>query len=381
MINRIIYVHETFYRKHRDMGIELLRSKGYQVELWSLYKIKYRDKLDIPKDISDDKVVYLKDRWEIVNRLRSQDLENTMFFFTTTTHRGGIEDFVRIVVSLCGGRYCNFLYEFAPTGSIKESRSKKAKNRMEEAIRKYRYKVAQIAIKRWCRPTFCFVSNKRSVWRLLTEWERKCAVSVHNKDYDEYLISKREGKTVSEKYIVFLDSATEGSEDAKKSGLRPIYPNSQIYYERLCRVFAKVEKMYGLPVVVAAHPKCEYHGDEFGGRQIVYYETERLVREARLVITHISVAVDYIILYHKPYLFLVDNYFRKSWIWDYLFIPMMKELNIKAFDFACGDLEKVGDYINYYNSNYDRYFKMYIKESRDDGKLFYEIVDEYLHKL
>ena len=53
MIKKIIYIHETFYRKHRDMGIDLFRSKGYEIELWSNLKIKYGNTLKFPKDSVD----------------------------------------------------------------------------------------------------------------------------------------------------------------------------------------------------------------------------------------------------------------------------------------------------------------------------------------
>ena len=66
-------------------------------------------------------------------------------------------------------------------------------------------------------------------------------------------------------------------------------------------------------------------------------------------------------------------------VWRHSFLPMIKEMNIKAFDFSVGNFDE--KYINHYDSYYDRYMKKYIKETEDNGKLFYEIVDEYIQRL
>lgn len=382
MINKIIYVHETFFREHRDMGIELLRSKGYTVELWSTYKIKYNLPFVLPKDVVKDKVIYLENRLEIVKRLKRQKLKNTMVFLMTTTHRGGIEDFIRIATCLLGGRYCNFMYEMFPWGSIRaEVMERSLKQKIQDKMFQYKLLFNFQMIKHFCRPTFCFVGTLQATEKHLMEWEKECAVSVHTKDYDEYLMSRREERQILNNCIVYINSDLINAEDFRKSNKSPIYPEPSLYYGGLNRLFDKLEEIFGLSVVIAAHPKSEYKGDEFGGRAIIYYKTEELVREAKLVVTHASTAIDYIVLYHKPYLFIADSYIRMDMIWEYLFTPMIAELGIKVFDVNEGELDKVQEYINEYGSCYDTYQKKYIKEIPDNGKLFYEIVADNLNQV
>lgn len=379
MIDKIIYVHDTFFRIHRDMGIELLREKGYEIELWSTYKIKYNNTLGIPKDISKDKVIYLKNRLEIIKRLKNQNWENTLLFITTTGNRGGIEDFIRITVSLIGGRYCNFIYELTPIGLAHSKKEKTWKSGIEEAISDSKLKIGQKIIGLYCKPTYCFVTTRKAADWLLQSWEKECAISVHNKDYDEYILSRRGKKPILQNYLVFIDDDMVNAEDFRKRKQQLIYPIPDTYYKNITKLFDKLEELYGLPVIIAAHPKSEYRGNEFGDRKIVYYKTEQLVREAKIVITHASAAMNYIVLYHKSYIFLIDQNIRKHMVWRHSFLPMIKEMNIKAFDFSVGNFDE--KYINHYDSYYDRYMKKYIKETEDNGKLFYEIVDEYIQRL
>lgn len=120
MVNKIVIIHENFFREHRDMGIELLREKGLEVELWSLYYVKYRkqEKLPIPIDCRKDKIIYLQSYFEIVCRILREKHSNTVYFFTTTMHINGIEDFTRTIIGITKQRYCNFIYEVCPTGQI-----------------------------------------------------------------------------------------------------------------------------------------------------------------------------------------------------------------------------------------------------------------------
>ncbi len=382
VIKKIIYVHETFFREHRDMGINLLREKGYTVELWSTYKIKYNQSLSIPKDVVKDKVVYLENRLEIIKRLKRQKLKDTMVFIMTTTHRGGIEDFIRIATCLLGGRYCNFMYEMFPWGNIRNEVGKETlKQKIKDKVYSYKLLFNSFMIGHFCRPTYCFVGTFQATEKHLMAWEKKAAVSVHTKDYDDYIISTRKGKQILDKYLVYIDSDLINAEDFRKSNKSAIYPRPSVYYDSINRLFARLEEVYGLPVVIAAHPKSEYRGDEFEGRSILYYKTEELVREAKLVVTHASTAIDYVVLYRKPYLFLADHYIKKDMIWEYLFVPLVDELRISVFDLNEGDLNEVQKYINKYSKIYNAYQKKYIKEIQDNGKLFYEIVADYLNRI
>ncbi|MEY8322732.1 hypothetical protein AALB47_02300 [Lachnospiraceae bacterium 54-11] len=376
MIKKIIYIHETFYRKHRDMGIDIFRKKGYEVELWSTLKIKYKNTLEVPKDNTDEFVLYFNNHIHLIKEILKQDWKHTMCFFTTTAHRGGIEDFIRIIIGIAGGRYCNFIYEILPIGKISENLKKNFQEKLQSAYSKYKYKFYQFLVSKYFKPTFCFVPTYYSTKKLLTVQEKKVFIEVHNKDYDEYLLNKPEDS--KERYILFLDDDITNAEDLRKNNTYSIYPQASIYYDNINKAFKQLEKFYGIPVYIAAHPKNELMGDEFEGRKIFYYQTSRLVQNAELILTHASAAVNYIILYKKPYIFFVDKYIRKHMIWKYLFLPQIRELKAIQYDFGQGN--EPWKYINQPNKNYDLYRERYIKNANFNKKLFYEIVEKTIRK-
>lgn len=376
MIKKIIYINETFYRKHRDIGLDVFKKKGYEVELWSNLKLKYKNKLNVPEDNIEDKVIYFENYGQLIKRIFKQNWKHTIAFFTTTTHRGGIEDFIRILIGTAGGRYCNFMYEIMPVGKIEQKKEQNLYEKVQSICYKYRYRFYQSIINKFFGPVFCFVPTYQSTKNLLTAKDRKAVVEVHNKDYDEYLLNEVEES--KERYILFIDDDLTNAEDFRKSNTPAVYPEESIYFDNMNLVFSKLEEYYGIPVYIAAHPKSEYKGHEFGGRKIIFYQTSKLVQNAELVLTHASAAVNFIILYKKPYIFLVDKYIKHHMLWKYITLPSIRELRAIPYYFDQG--KEPWKFINQPSEYYDLYLKKFIKNANFNGKLFYEIVENTIRK-
>lgn len=379
-MKKIIILHESFFRKHRDMGISLFKERGYDVDLWSTVKIKYNKRLDEPTDQIEDKVLYLKNHFDIVRQIKQQDWKHTILFITTTAHRGGIEDFVRIVVSLAGGRYCNFIYEILPVGPIIEKDPQYSiMSIIYEVYAQKKEKIYQRIISEKCTPLYCFVPTYYATKELLTDMEKKVYVEVHNKDYDDYILSNIIPENPTEEFIVFLDTEMVNGEDFRKNN-RYVYKDGKIYYKRLNTFFDRIERIFHTRVVIAAHPKSEFKGDEFDGREIVYYRTAELIRRAKLVLLHCSVAVNYVVLYSKPFIILLDSDIRCSFIYNYILKPQMYELRAIPYHFDIMR-DDIITRIKYPDSYYKDYIRHYINNSKNDNRLFYEIVEEKIRDL
>lgn len=139
---------------------------------------------------------------------------------------------------------------------------------------------------------------------------RSPIVRVNYFDFDSY---RQELKTeasplVEGRYAVFLDDHLIGDTDFKMAGVPDL--DAQNYYSALSRFFALVEKKYNLKVIIAAHPKSDYRNDEFGTRQILRNQTNRLARFGEFLITHYSSSVSYAVCYGKPVLFLSSDQMR-----------------------------------------------------------------------
>jgi hypothetical protein len=113
-------------------------------------------------------------------------------------------------------------------------------------------------------------------------------------------------------FILFVDENLPDASDWVLLNTPP--PVTRIsYFEKLDKLFQRVEELYGVPVIVAGHPReqnVEGYVSKFNGRQVLFGRTARLTLEAQIVLTFASTAVSFAILAKKPIVFLALNEMR-----------------------------------------------------------------------
>lgn len=131
---------------------------------------------------------------------------------------------------------------------------------------------------------------------------------INHPDYDEYKF-KTHRRFIEGKYIVFCDIYFPYHTDLSfLYGVKKL-PHAKKYQNQLCKYFDSLESKYNMPVVIAAHPKSNYKGDEFGCRKIFKYCTSDLVYFASAVTMHLCNSISYAILGNKPIAFIsTDDY-------------------------------------------------------------------------
>jgi hypothetical protein len=138
-------------------------------------------------------------------------------------------------------------------------------------------------------------------------------VNIHSKVYSEFNNLNLEA---SEKYIVFLDIAMPFMVDFKEWGMEAINPKD--YYKKLNTFFLMIEEVTNQEVVICAHPQFQQSNKDYfdNDRKIVWFKTGKYVRQASLVVTHYTNAIQHAILNKKPILLLDDEslnpYIRSS---------------------------------------------------------------------
>lgn len=133
---------------------------------------------------------------------------------------------------------------------------------------------------------------------------------LNHPDYEKFRFGKLLS-IVKEKYIVFSDIYFPLHPDYKyllgvKNNIDP-----ERYYRQMRDLFDKIESQYNLPVIIAAHPKSAYKGDEFGGRKIIKYKTDNLIANSEAVLFHYSCTLSYVALFNKPIAFIHSNLFEQ----------------------------------------------------------------------
>lgn len=228
-------------------------------------------------------------------------------------------------------------------------------------------------------PTSVCYYNFPSIFEIFS----KRNVIIHSDTYDEVLLTNDEVNSFG-KFIVFVDQYLAGHSDFKKNGMKNPVSDSTIYYRQLSELFKKLENLFSCEVIVAAHPKAEYKGDEFEGRKIIYNSTNKLIRNSELVIIHNSTCFGLITLLGKPFLNIYANeFFINTPTMEISFNNIKKFFNCKQLDFYNPhEIENVKEYIYINPRIYSLYNEKYVYEKNSIGqdKLFYEIVSDYIQK-
>ena len=210
----------------------------------------------------------------------------------------------------------------------------------------------------------------------------KTIIPCHSFDYDIYLNLKNQTKIKSEKYLVFIDQYLAFHPDIKFLKLKQIVSPDK-YYKSLEFFFKKVEAFYNLKLVVAAHPRSNYHlyPEIFKERKIIKGKTAELIKDCEHVFMHASNALSFAVLFRKPIYFITTDEINNS-----SFSKMMnvfsgffskKYLNIDSFNKK--------DLIKFLNnpikrSLYKKYESSYLIHPSSPKKFFWDIYTDYILK-
>ena len=135
--------------------------------------------------------------------------------------------------------------------------------------------------------------------------ECSVAVPVNSVLYEEAMLSEPQTPYTDGPYAVYLDTAVGTHPDILQ--YTNVYPSGTEYRASLNAFFDKVERDLGVRVVIAAHPKASYQGDEFAGRPILRQQTCALVRGAQLALSDGSTSTLYAVALGKPVIFMLND--------------------------------------------------------------------------
>lgn len=133
---------------------------------------------------------------------------------------------------------------------------------------------------------------------------------VNNWDYDKFIALRL--IVNKEPFIVFLDEYYPFHPDVLMNGKRTVTPER--YFDDLNKVFSAIEVFYGMPVVIAAHPKALKYKDNnyFCGREVCFNSTLELVSRASFVLAHDSLSIGYAVMCKKQIIFINSNEIKSN---------------------------------------------------------------------
>ena len=186
-------------------------------------------------------------------------------------------------------------------------------------------------------------------------------IESHTDDYEIYLEEKkRNPKTMNQ--AVFLDQFMPYHVDFL--ALNTEHIDAGAYYDSLRRLFGHIERELKLDVVIAAHPRADYHKRPglFGDRRVVSGKTARMVAESRLVLVHNSASVGLAIMFKKPVMVLTCKALYHYHVHEkQLYIALSQELGTPLRFFDDPETTDLSDAFAVNSDLYDRHIKTYMK--------------------
>ena len=199
-------------------------------------------------------------------------------------------------------------------------------------------------------------------------------VPIHTLDYDE-LLKGRFDSAVKFDYITFVDQDLPQHSDLISSS-KPALVSKKKYYKELNEFFNYLECKYKVPVIVALHPRADLikAKENFLGRSIFSLKTNALIKNTLFTIVHYSNAVNYCVLYKKPFVLITTNEIEVAHDNRTAAIRVLESffsrevINLSSKEYLTKPLS-----IDFDTESYSQYMRDYIKNNNDDIE-FWDVV-------
>lgn len=156
----------------------------------------------------------------------------------------------------------------------------------------------------------CAKAIEGDIYKTSTETE---FIPYNSGDYQSCLDMEQTKPLTQSKYLVFIDQNLPFHPDIKLVG-QGDGVDADSYFSAINNFFKKVECKYSCKVVIAAHPSANRYLDHnyFEGREVFFNKTGALVKDSIGVITHVSTALSFPVVYKKPVIIFMTDSIREA---------------------------------------------------------------------
>lgn len=420
-MNKIVFIFEGSYgttNDYKHFGMKEFEDRGYQVEVWTTVKWSHGD-IPKPHNVDESSRTHYIDNVETLETELERVKGDKCVFLIYYYHRYGYMSYIiRKKITKRGFEFCNVtmnpsIYETSLRNQltfdvwiviynelkkiyfsmkpilkkvIKLPVSKDYQNDIKEITQNWKDSYARIFGPFIYKSKYNFVTVEIEYVKIpnLLECFSKRNILIHSNSYDEYLEIEKQDSPDEKEYVVFVDQYLMGHPDFINRNINKPIEDEKKYYGRLCQLFEYIEEEYACPVIIAAHPAAVYKGDEFGKRNIIHGATNRLVKDARLVIIQYSTTFGLITMCKKDFLNIYfEDFFinRPNLIGIYRLIE--DEYHSKALNM--NEEEEIRNWKNYvvkYNKEvFDVYKReLVISNNGIEGITFYSFIADKICK-
>ncbi len=353
----IIIEHEPLtIRLLRIWNIEELRQRGVDVEYWDVSSLVFLGMAQvIPNKVQDKCVRYISTTNSLESLLKTNDASKTVYSLEI------FENWDNRKILLLFRKYHCFCVKidlYANT-EIPSPFCERLKSYLKRVTFKSFFK------------KISWICYHKTILKNIIETNLSSSAVVHpdirinHPDFEEF--KKADSPIIKGHYIVFIDIYYPLHPEIKYSLKKNIKEYTAAYRKTMTSFFDYISRKYSLEVVIAAHPKADYTGNEFGDIRIIKNHTCNLVKYTDMVITHGSNSLSFIALADKPFIMVFpDSYTHIEDMYSYI-ISLSKAIKKTAYN-----LDKVNwDTISFSKMNEktrQNYIETYLTSKETENK-------------
>lgn len=395
---KIIYIFERRHHYNYDDNMFFIRQfelENYEVEVWSLVYWTFGKDIEEPLNIDiTGRGIYIANKAEFDEQMERIKEDKCVFICYPYHAYTSISAYVRKKIVFSGFSFCNLCESPVFDGRARGIEDYKILLLFTEELKyiayyfKNKLKRKKISYREHLYPLkykstynlVCVEENYKSFPNKLEIFSKR-NVLIHSDDYSRK-VEKSNGHQWGKKYVVFIDQYITGHSDFKKHGDSFPIASPEEYFKECNDFFERLEREYDCDVLIAAHPKAEYTGSEFGGREIVYGKTMELISEAELVLLMTSTVYGMVCYYEKPLIIISSEQMVDGAMWKSLRgfsdffgrnILVMKQLT---------DADHISDFVVSPSSKYKKLVnRLIISEKGIKDKKFYEVMLELFENM
>ena len=242
-------------------------------------------------------------------------------------------------------------------------------------------KAKQIRAKRYS-PDYLVVGGTKSMSGINDK--KISIIKAHNFDYDTIIQENYIKSNKKNNSLVFIDEDGPYHSDFIYSGIKPFVTLDK-YYPVIDFGLSEMGKSLKLNIKIAAHPRSNY-----GAKQTKYKypilekKTFELIKDADVVVAHMSTALQWAVIMKKPIIFVttdeIQNEFYARSYAKYIdcFATTLGKKVVNLSDLS--SINNWSDYLNVDEEKYEKYIETYIKTKGSQQKLVWDIVIEHIQK-
>lgn len=424
-MKKVIYIalNQHIYNTNLEwFGVPVMLKNEFEVEVWSTVRWLYPKTMEPLNKAQEENIYYIDDQQSFDRLLNRVNIRSCVFLIFPGHENSKVSRCVRKSVYKAGGIYCN-LYEdpslnyifkknLIPNNLIqllyleckekivkycvrknkmivdttfnnvnldlknKDSKYINIYNKIIEKMQIFIYPILYPSTLNFLPTVATYFSFPNKL-----EYLSNKNVFLNSHDYDMFL-SSQEDIPYSKPFVTFLDQYLCKHSDYEKRGILKVIDEEKYLNELNC-FFDFIEDRYKCPVIIAAHPKAEYIGNEFNGRRIILGSTNELVKNAEFVIGHFSTAFSFVALHRKPYMIIYNDDMLKLKVWESIFGDIEKQYHVNILNLSIPDdnvlLENY--LIDPYHNLFDEFLYICVKSNYKENRNSAQVIAEYIEKL